>query len=422
MLVSEIIRLLEEQTPPSLKKLYGQDASRQRERYCQAGKEFLQLYGDCDVRVFSAPGRTEVGGNHTDHNHGVVLAGSVELDVIAFVSPSQGPRIRLKSRGHEENVVELDQLEPRQEEQETSNALIRGICASFQEKGYSIGGFNAYTTSEVLSGSGLSSSAAFEILICTILSGLYGTELSPVEAAQISQYAENVFFGKPCGLMDQMACAVGGLIAIDFKEPEHPVVKRISYDFSDSGYRLCITAPGDSHAGLSSEYAAITVEMGQVASALGVSYLREVSAERFYQELPRLRGSVSDRALLRAMHFLADNERVHRQVNALQSGNFQEFLKEVNASGRSSFMYLQNIFCVTDPHHQGMALALALSDRTLDGAGAFRVHGGGFAGTIQAFVPEALAEGYRQEMDRVFGEGSCKVLSIRPVGGVELFV
>ncbi len=422
MKVSQILRQLEEGVPASLAALYGDDAGRQRERYHQAGTAFMELYGDREVRVFSAPGRTEVGGNHTDHNHGRVLAGSVALDVIAFAAPGSKPEIRLQSRGHAENRVSLAALDPVPEERESSNALIRGICACFREKGYPIGGFDAYTTSEVLSGSGLSSSAAFEVLVCTILAGLYGTKLDPVEAAQISQYAENRYFGKPCGLMDQTACAVGGLITIDFADPEVPVVERVDFDFAGSGYKLCITAPGDSHAGLSSEYAAITQEMGQVAAELGVRFLREAGAERFYQALPQLRGKVSDRALLRAIHFFADNDRVARQVQALRDGDFDGFLQAVKESGRSSFMYLQNIFCVTDPHHQGMALALAVSDRLLGEQGAYRVHGGGFAGTIQAFVPDGLVPAYREEMDRVFGPGSCKVLSIRPVGGIELFV
>jgi len=420
MTISQLLCELERGIPAALSDLYGQDAPRQRQRYLAAGREFYELYGDREVRVFSAPGRTEIGGNHTDHNHGRVLAGAVALDVIAFVAENETPVIRLKSAGHDANVVDISALEPVEAERERSNSLIRGICARFREKGYAIGGFDAYTTSDVLSGSGLSSSAAFEVLVCTILAGLYGTQLDPVEAAQISQYAENVFFGKPCGLMDQTACAVGGLITIDFANPSAPVVERVDYDFARSGCRLCITAPGDSHAGLSSEYAAITVEMGAVAKELGVSHLRDAGWDAFYEALPRLRGKVSDRALLRAIHFFGDNDRVVRQVKALRENDFAVFLREIRDSGRSSFMYLQNIYCVNDPHHQGMALALATSDRVLGDRGAYRVHGGGFAGTIQAFVPEDLAEAYRAEMDRIFGEGSCKVLSIRPQGGMEV--
>lgn len=416
MKVSQILQQLEAGTPQALTALYAGDESRQRERYCAAAREFQQRYGDREVRVFSVPGRTEVGGNHTDHNHGRVLAGSVGLDVIAFAAASDTPEIRLQSQGHRENRVSLSELTPVESERETSNALIRGICARFQEKGYPIGGVEAYTTSEVLSGSGLSSSAAFEVLVCTILAGLYGTKLDPVEAAQISQYAENVYFGKPCGLMDQTACAVGGLVTMDFADPQTPEVRRVNFDFSESGYRLCITSPGDSHAGLSSEYAAITVEMGAVASAMGARYLREIAPETFYRELPRLRGAVSDRALLRASHFYADHARVAQQVEALEQGNFDRFLELVRESGRSSFMYLQNVYCAGDPEHQGISLALAISDRLLGSQGAYRIHGGGFAGTIQAFVPERLAQEYRQEMDRTFGPGSCKVLSIRAKG------
>lgn len=421
MKLSELKNLLRTPRLAALERLYGENCDRQAQRYLEAAEAFEALYGDREVMVFSAPGRTEIGGNHTDHNHGRVLAGSVELDVIGIAAKSPSPLVRLKSKGHDENRVELNTLSPREEERETSNALVRGVCARFGELGLPAGGFDAYTTSDVLSGSGLSSSAAFEVLLCAILAGLYGGEVSPIQAAQISQYAENRYFGKPCGLMDQMACSVGGLITIDFENPEAPRVEKVEYDFAKSGHRLCITATGGSHAALSSEYAAITVEMGKVAELLGVTHLRHAGKTRFYAELPRLRGRVSDRALLRAIHFFSDNDRVGAQVEALRSGDFAAFLSLVSESGRSSFMYLQNVFCVTTPEEQNMALALALSDHLLGKKGAFRVHGGGFAGTIQAFVPRAEVASYQAGMDAVFGPGSCKVLTIRPQGGVRVF-
>jgi len=340
--------------------------------------------------------------------------------VIAVVRASNENLIRVQSEGYEINRVELDDLSVQESETGGSNALIRGICARFRELGYPVGGFDAYTTSDVLSGSGLSSSAAFEVLICYILAGLYGGAPSPVEIAKISQYAENRYFGKPCGLMDQTACSVGGFVAIDFNDTENPVVEKVDFDLDACGYRLCITATGGSHANLSDAYAAIPAEMGAVAGALGAGYLRHADPKDFYARLGALRSEVSDRALLRAIHFFGDNDRALRQAQALKNNDIGEFLRLVNQSGRSSFMYLQNILEPGDGRSQSMAMALALSEHLLSGRGAFRVHGGGFAGTIQAFVPEDELTAYVSGMEAVFGSGSCHVLSIRSAGGLEI--
>ena len=401
-------------------RLYLSRSKHQPERYLAALERFGQEFGwGGDLRLFSAPGRTEIGGNHTDHNRGRVLAASVNLDVIAVVRPAGGNLIRILSEGHQINEVDLSCLDALPEEREHSNALIRGICARFAQLGYPIGGFDAYTTSDVFSGSGLSSSAAFEVLVCRILAGLFGGSPSALEMAQISQYAENEYFGKPCGLMDQTACSVGGFVAIDFADPQNPLVEKVDYDLESGGCRLCITASGDSHANLSGAYAAIPADMRQSAQALGASFLRQTEEKDFYDGLGRLRATIPDRALLRAMHFYADNERVLRQTQALKKGDFPEFLQLVMQSGHSSFMYLQNVAVPGSPS-QPLALALALSQHLLAGRGAFRVHGGGFAGTIQAFVPEDMLSRYVNGMESVFGKDSCHILSIRPEGALEL--
>lgn len=400
--------------------LYGHRADKQPERYEELYNLFRERFGvRANTAFFSAPGRTEIGGNHTDHNRGRVLCGAVNLDIIAVAAPWDEPYVCVQSVGHEENRVQLDDLAVRDAENPSSNALIRGVLARFRELGYPIGGFCAYTTTDVLGGSGLSSSAAFEVLLCTILDKMFGKgDMEPVLQAQISQYAENTYFHKPCGLMDQTACAVGNLLQIDFQDPKNPVVSRLNAGLP--GYRLCVTAPGGDHAGLTGEYAAITHEMRSVAEAMGVSVLRETEEAAFMVRLPELRERCGDRAVLRAMHFFADNRRVPLQAEALESGDMELFLSLVRESGRSSFMYLQNVFACHEPHNQGLTLALALSERMLGTKGAYRVHGGGFAGTIQAFVPEELLSGYQQEMDAVFGSGSCMVLEIRPQGGVQL--
>lgn len=403
--------------------LYGGDGiAVQKARYCEAVKCFEELFGaQRPVRFFSAPGRTEVGGNHTDHQHGRVLAAGVNLDVIAVASPCQGRTIRIQSKGFPMDTVSLDELEIQENEKNTAAALIRGICARFLQLGYHVGGFDAYTTSNVLKGSGLSSSAAFEVLVGTILNYMYNEGKIPmVEIAKIGQYAENVYFGKPSGLMDQTASAVGGFVTIDFEDPARPVVEKISFDFEASGYALCIVDTGGNHADLTGEYAAVPQEMRSVAALFGREVLRQVDPAVFFDQLPRVREACGDRAALRAIHFFGDNERVIRQVAALRSGDFDAFKEEIVQSGQSSYMYLQNVYTTLNVQEQGLSIALAVTERLLRGKGAWRVHGGGFAGTIQAFVPNAMVEAYKESIEKITGCGSCYLLSIRPVGGVEV--
>lgn len=407
----------------AFRMLYGKEAvAAQRERYCRAAEEFGSLFGmEREVLLFSAPGRTEIGGNHTDHNHGRVLAASVNLDVIAVASPSAEGRIRVKSEGYPMDTVSLEDLSVQEEEFGRSSALIRGMAGRFIGQGFSAGGFDAYTTSNVLKGSGLSSSAAFEVLTGTILNHLFnGGRVSAVAIAQMAQYAENVHFGKPCGLMDQMASSVGGIITIDFADPAEPIIHQVPFDFRRSGYHLCIVDTGGNHADLTPEYAAVPAEMKAVAASLGVAFLRETDWQTLRKALPSLRKQHGDRAVLRAMHFLKENDRVAAQVAALENGEFSRFLELILASGHSSFEYLQNVYPCSLPNEQGLSLALCLAQSLLEGKGAWRVHGGGFAGTTQNFVPDALLEEFRREMEAVFGEGSCYVLNIRPCGGVRL--
>ena len=406
-----------------LARLYGAEhLDAQRARYLAAAKGFLTTFGDGEgeLMLFSAPGRTEIGGNHTDHNHGRVIAGSVDLDVIAVVRPADGS-VRVQSEGYPMDTVSLDALAPVEKEKNHSASLIRGTAARFAELGHKIGGFDAYTTSNVLKGSGLSSSAAFEVLIGVIMSHLYnGGSIDPVEIAQTAQYAENVFFGKPCGLMDQMASSVGNAITIDFKDPAKPIIRRIDFDFDKTGHALCIVDVGGNHADLTHEYAAIPGEMKAVAASLGVSVLRETDMPTLMAHLPALRQQHGDRAVLRAIHFLRENERVARQVEALERGDFEAFKRMVIESGRSSFEYLQNVYAACNVREQGMSIALALAEGILSGCGAWRVHGGGFGGTTANFVPtEKLAE-FCSAIEGVFGKGSCHVLRIRPYGGVRV--
>ena len=403
------------------KLLYGETAGA-AERYAGVCDEFAALFGENrDVRFFSAPGRTEVGGNHTDHQRGQVLAGSVNLDVIAAVSPNEDGIVRIKSAGFDMDTVELSSLSPKKEEEGQAAGLIRGMCARMAALGYEVKGFDAYTTSNVLKGSGLSSSAAFEVLVGVIISELFNDGKSnAVEIAQAAQYAENVYFGKPCGLMDQMASSVGGFTAIDFADPDKPVIEKVAFDFAHSGHSLCIVNTGGNHADLTGDYADITAEMRSVAAFFGKEVLRQVDEGVFFGQLAAVKQSCGDRAALRAIHFFADNQRAADEREALKAGDFDGFLGLVNASGRSSYMYLQNVFSTSAPKEQGLSLALCLSERLLCGRGACRVHGGGFAGTIQAFVPADLLDGYRRAMDEVFGAGACHVLNIRPVGGYAL--
>ncbi len=407
-----------------LYRLYGaENLEGQTARYRAAVERFGSLFGEREnLRLFSAPGRTEIGGNHTDHQRGRVLAASVGLDVIAVVSQEDAGVIRIKSEGHRENVVHLDNLRPVKEEENTSTALVRGISARFAELGYRIGGFTAYTISDVLSGSGLSSSAAYEVLVGTILNSLYnGGGIDPVVIAQIGQYAENNYFGKPCGLMDQAASSVGGLVMLDFKNREQPEVERISYDFAERGYALCVVNTGGSHADLTGEYAAIPAEMRAVAGYFGKEVLRGIGKEELIENAAALRELPGgDRALLRAVHFAEENERVLQQAEALRRDDFEGFLSLVKESGRSSYCLLQNVVSMSSPEQQGIALGLALSEQLLGDRGVCRVHGGGFAGTLQAYVPLEDVQRYRCEMERVFGEGSCYLLRVRPCGGVEV--
>ncbi len=404
----------------TLDEIYTQDKlAFQRERYEKAAAEFEKLFGEKPTHFFSAPGRTEIGGNHTDHNLGRVFAAGVSLDVIAAVKATDDGIITVKSEGFPVDKIDSADTEVKEEEKNSSASLIRGMAGGFLKNGHKIGGFNAYTTSNVLKGSGLSSSAAFEVLIGTILNGLYNEQaISAVEVAQLSQYAENVYFGKPSGLMDQMASSVGSFITIDFKDEKEPVIKKVDYDFSKSGYALCIVDTKGNHADLTPEYAAIPQEMKSVAQFFGKSVLREVDKQELLDNISAVREKCSDRAVLRALHYFDDNERVLAQAEALERGDIEGFFKLINESGDSSFRYLQNIYASSAPAEQGLSLALYIAKSVLGDKGACRVHGGGFAGTIQAFVPNDMLDKFSAEIEKVFGEGSCYVLSIRPVGGV----
>ena len=371
--------------------------------------------------VFSAPGRTEIGGNHTDHQHGCVLAAAVDLETVAEVTLNATDDIRIRSEGYPEVVVNLNDLSVREDEKNTTAALVRGVAAAFANKGAKLQGFDADVRSTVLPGSGLSSSAAFEVLMGTIINELFfDKKLSPIEIAQVGQYAENEYFGKPCGLMDQMASSVGNLVFIDFEDPDHPVVSRIDFDFKKAGYSLCIIDSGADHADLTDEYAAIPAEMKQVCACFGKDVLRQIPEMDFLGALPAIRGKVSDRAILRAIHIYQENRRVMEQASALRQGDVKTFLKLVGESGRSSWMYLQNICPAGAVQHQAVAVALALCDTLLMGRGAYRVHGGGFAGTVQAFVPDYMLKQFKFGIEAVLGQGSCHVLNIRPQGGIRV--
>ena len=383
---------------------------------------FQKTFGSAPERYFSAPGRTEIGGNHTDHQRGRVLAAAVDLDTLAAVRRSGTGTIRILSEGYPMSVVELDKLEPQKGEINSTPALIRGVAARFVQLGCKVEGFDAYCTSTVLPGSGLSSSAAYEVLIGTIINHLFfDGRVSQPEIAQIGQYAENVFFGKPCGLMDQTASAVGNLVSIDFFEKEHPVITPVNFDFASCGHALCIIDTRASHADLTDEYAAIPMEIKQVCAHFGCQVLTQIDEEAFYAAIPALRLECGDRAVLRCIHFYQDNARVPKQVAALENGDFDAFLKLVSESGRSSWMYLQNVIPAGYKEHQDVAVSLALCEHYLQGRGAYRVHGGGFAGTVQAFVPFDLLPEFRAGIDAALGQGACHVLSIRPQGGVEAF-
>jgi len=371
--------------------------------------------------VFSAPGRTEIAGNHTDHQHGCVLAAAVNLETVATVWVDDSSLIQIDSEGYPVIAVDLNELDVREDEKNTTASLIRGIASAFVQRGAKLSGFRAKVKSTVLPGSGLSSSAAFEVLIGTILNELFfEKKLSAIEIAQIGQYAENVYFGKPCGLMDQMASSVGGMVYIDFEDPEKPMVQKLEADLETFGYGLCIIDSGADHADLTDEYAAIPGELAQLCQFFGKKYLREIPKAEFVQKIPELRGKVTDRAILRAFHIYQENDRVRQQVEALRWDDIDAFLNLVKESGRSSWMYLQNITPAGAVKHQEVAVALALCETYLKGQGAYRVHGGGFAGTVQAFVPLDMLDSFKASIEAVLGENSCHVLNIRQQGGIRV--
>lgn len=384
---------------------------------------FAAVFGGTAERYFSAPGRTEVSGNHTDHQRGRVLAGAVNLDTVAAVRANGTDVIRVQSKGYPLCQVRLDALEPVAAEINSTPALIRGVAARFSQLGCKVGGFDAYCESTVLPGSGLSSSAAFEVLIGTIINHLFfDGRISQPEIAQIGQYAENVFFGKPCGLMDQTASAVGGLVTIDFADKEHPDIRPVHFDFSTTGHALCIIDSRADHADLTDEYAAVPGEMKAVCDYFGKAVVTEIPEEDFYAAIPALREKCGDRAVMRVIHEYNENRRVPQQVACLESNDFEGFLRLTKESGYSSWMYLQNVVPAGYVKQQAMAVALGLCEHYLQGRGAYRVHGGGFAGTVQAFVPFDLLDSFRAGIDAALGEGACHVLSIRPQGGVEMEV
>ncbi len=424
--LSELIKNINGGNNPLFKKLYGEETEIlkvQAERYEEQMKEFISVFGHEDFDLFSSPGRTEIGGNHTDHNHGRVLAGAVNMDNIAVAAKNNSNTVRIKSAGYPQFEVELDNFQPDEAEFYTSNALVKGIAASMKERGYTIGGFDAVIEGRVPKGSGLSSSASFEVLIGAIFSNLFNDgKMDAVENAIVGQWAENVYFGKPCGLMDQTACSVGGLITIDFEDPANPIVKEVDFDFTKTGYALVITDVGGGHDDPASqeEYASLPTDMKAVAAQMGKTVLRETTLDEVVKAIPAIREKVGDRALLRAIHFQGDNQRVVDQVEALENNDFSKFQQLVIESGQSSYMYNQNIFDVVHPNEQVVSLGLALSEMVLKGKGAWRVHGGGFGGTIQAFVPQNLVEEYVNTLEHVYGEGKCHKLFIRPEGSIML--
>lgn len=410
----------------ALCRLYGEDPnvlSKQRERYAKAVEEFEKHFdGTRELRLYSAPGRTEIGGNHTDHNHGVVMAAAVDLDMVAVVAQNNSTQVNIYSQNFERtDSVDVSCLAPQEKEKGSSPSLIRGIAARIVELGGKVGGFDAYTTSDVLRGSGLSSSAAFEVLVGEIFNAEFNDgRFSAVDNAKIGQYAENVFFDKPCGLMDQTACAVGSAITIDFKEPASPVVDKIPFDIAKHGFCLCITDTKGSHADLTDDYAAIRREMESVAEFLGKKVLRDVDEEVFFSKIAEIREKLGDRAVLRAIHFFADCKRAKELYEAVADDRFDDFLHLIVDGGHSSFEYNQNAYSIKKPEEQGVALGVALSQRVLAGRGAWRLQGGGFAGTIQAFVPKDLLEQYRATLEGVFGKGSCYVLNVRNYGAIQV--
>jgi len=393
----------------------------QKLRFEKAVGGYKELFGDSEVEVYSAPGRSEIGGNHTDHQQGMVLAASVNLDAIAVVGYNDSGIVHVVSEGYDPIIFPTADLEKKAEEEGTTAALIRGVLKGFKQRNYRIEGFYAYITSDVLGAAGLSSSACFETLIGTVLNGLYNQmNISMVEIAQIGQFAEKEYFGKPCGLMDQMACAVGGLVHIDFKDLNKPALHKVQVDFEKYDHSLCIVDTKGSHADLTEDYALVPREMGAVAESFGKTVLREVKEDAFYQAIPQLRTKLGDRSVLRGIHFFQEEKRVLGQVKALEKGRFSEFLQLIKQSGDSSYKYLQNVYTNHDVQNQSVSIALAVSEDILQEHGVSRVHGGGFAGTIQAFVANDFVKTYKEELEKVFGENSCHVLKIRKYGGVHV--
>ena len=394
----------------------------QYERYCKTYDEFKTAFGYEPVNVFSTPGRSEICGNHTDHNLGKAVGASINLDMLAFVSPRNDGKICIKAKGFGDINVDIANLEKCNKEEGNSTSLVKGVCKKLDDMGYTVGGFDAYTTNDVFKGSGLSSSAAFEIMISFIQNSLYNDETIDAKTMAIaSQYAENVYFGKSSGLLDQLSCAFGGMIAIDFNDPSDPIVERIPFDFASTGYSMVITDTRCDHADLTDDYVAIKSEMQSVANYFGAEHLRGVDFDEFYSKLDDLKTKLPERALIRAFHYFNENKNVENIQRALKSGDFDKFLSIVNRSGNSSFRFLQNIYSDKKPTNQGMSLALCLSEFILDGKGASRVHGGGFGGTMQAYVPNDMVDLYVEKMQSVFGEGCCYLLKIRNVGPIKVY-
>lgn len=423
MKATELIQKLKDGALARYSAIYA-DPEDAAARFIGAIEEFCRLYGsDRDLSLFSVPGRSEISGNHTDHNHGCVLAGAIDRDIIAVAARNEDGVVRVRSEGYNEDAVDLSQCGDKKNYRPfCSRALVAGVCGGFLRADYRVGGFDAYTTTRVLKGSGLSSSAAFEVMVGNMLNHFYNDgKVKNEEIAKIAQYAENEYFGKPSGLMDQMACAVGGFVKIDFADPQSPVIEPLSFSLRDAGYVLCIVNTGGNHADLNADYASVPAEMKAVAAYFGQPVLRGITTEQILQNAAVLRRATSDRAILRALHYIAENKRVEEQAQALRTGDVSAFLRGVLASGNSSFKYLQNVYTTANPKEQGLSLALAVTETLLSGRDcAWRVHGGGFAGTIQAFVRREYTEEYVSVMNSIFGEGAVMILNIRPAGAIRI--
>ncbi len=421
MQVTQLIKAIENGSyDNSIASLYpNKELSDRKERIIKLANDFIELYGDLDAVLFSVPGRTELTGNHTDHNQGRVIAASVDIDIIAIAAKTDSKEVHIKSVGYREDVVDISDPNPDEVRKGSSSAIIAGIADYFRKHGYDFGGFCAYTTSDVMTGSGLSSSAAFEVMVARIFSEFYNNgDIALMELAKAGKYAENIFFGKPCGLMDQAACASGGCLWMDFEDSNEPKTEKIDLDLSKYGYRLCIVNTGGNHADLTDDYASVPAEMKSVAALMGKQTLRQCDEKDFMGRISYMRSIVGDRAIMRAMHFFAENKRVDLQRNALKEGRIMDFFNQVTASGNSSFKFLQNVYTIKNVEEQGISLALAITENY----GAYcRVHGGGFAGTIQAFLPADSVDGYKKTIEAVFGENSCQVYTIRPFGAAAVY-